>query len=188
MVGRPLWLGTIERPPDAVRGQPSGAEFAPETDPIPSLLEIPHVHLHYLSSPPRLVSSLPWILRAPIRIAYQIVSVLHTCFFRVPVHTELLIVQNPPSIPTLALAQLVCLIAGSRLVIDWHNTGYSILSLRVGKQNPLVKVAKWYVLSAADCSAERTTASSPATVAPPDVGAAFSSQCPPDWVHRTSIR
>lgn len=53
--------------------------------------------------------------------------------------------QNPPSIPTLLLAQLVSFLRGSKLIIDWHNTGYSILALKLGPGHPLVKIARWYV-------------------------------------------
>ena len=69
---------------------------------------------------------------------------LHICLLRIPFNTEILLVQNPPTIPTLALAQLIARVAGSRLLIDWHNTGYSILALRVGDSSLLVKIAKWY--------------------------------------------
>lgn len=56
--------------------------------------------------------------------------------------------QNPPSIPTLPILQLVTLIKRSKLIIDWHNTGYSVLSLRLGsKDHFLVKIAKQSVLS-----------------------------------------
>ncbi len=53
--------------------------------------------------------------------------------------------QNPPAIPTLPLATLAAKVRGSRLVIDWHNTGHSILALRLGIQHRVVKMAKWFV-------------------------------------------
>lgn len=31
---------------------------------------------------------------------------------------------------------------GSKIIIDWHNLGYSILALRLGKNHPLVKLAR----------------------------------------------
>src|SRR4051794_24568039 len=34
---------------------------------------------------------------------------------------DLLLVQNPPSLPTLQVARLVCRLRGARFVIDWHN-------------------------------------------------------------------
>lgn len=51
-------------------------------------------------------------------------------------------VQNPPSIPTLALVWLVGGITGSKIIIDWHNLGYSILALKLGETHPLVNIAK----------------------------------------------
>ncbi|KAL1922509.1 uncharacterized protein VTP21DRAFT_10048 [Calcarisporiella thermophila] len=53
-------------------------------------------------------------------------------------------VQNPPSIPTLAVAQLVAWFRSAWLIIDWHNFGYSQLALRLGTTHPIVNFAKWY--------------------------------------------
>jgi beta-1,4-mannosyltransferase len=55
-----------------------------------------------------------------------------------------MLVQNPPSIPTLAIARLVCFLRNTDLVIDWHNFGYSILALKLGNNHPLVKISAWY--------------------------------------------
>lgn len=55
-----------------------------------------------------------------------------------------MLVQNPPSIPTLAVATLVCFIRNTQLVIDWHNFGYSILALKLGDSHPLVKISALY--------------------------------------------
>ncbi len=121
-----------------------------DTPPILSLLEHPRVHLLHLANPPSPLLRLPWILRAPIRILYQVFFVLHLCLYEIPFHTEILLVQNPPSIPTLALAQLVAFLSGAKLIIDWHNTGYSILAMRVGRSSPLVRIAKWYVWQTGD--------------------------------------
>ncbi|CUA77471.1 beta-1,4-mannosyltransferase [Rhizoctonia solani] len=56
---------------------------------------------------------------------------------------EYILVQNPPSIPTLVLVQLVCWLRECKLIIDWHNLGYSILALRLGEKHKLVKLAKF---------------------------------------------
>ena len=55
-----------------------------------------------------------------------------------------MLVQNPPSIPTLAIAGLVCFLRNTDLIIDWHNFGYSILALKLGNDHPLVKISAWY--------------------------------------------
>lgn len=49
--------------------------------------------------------------------------------------------QNPPSIPTLAVAWLAARLRGAALVVDWHNLGFSILSHSRGSdRHPLVRV------------------------------------------------
>jgi beta-1,4-mannosyltransferase len=55
-----------------------------------------------------------------------------------------MLVQNPPSIPTLAIAGVVCFLRKTELVIDWHNFGYSILALKLGNSHPLVRISEWY--------------------------------------------
>jgi len=55
-----------------------------------------------------------------------------------------LLVQNPPAIPTLAVARLICALRSSRLVVDWHNYGYTILALRLGFGHLAVRLAQRY--------------------------------------------
>jgi beta-1,4-mannosyltransferase len=88
---------------------------------------------------------LPWVLRAPTRVLKQCWEVLRICLYDIRANSEIMIVQNPPSIPTLIVAQMVRRASGTKLIVDWHNTGYSILALRVGKRSPLVVIASWYV-------------------------------------------
>ncbi|KAJ8582989.1 glycosyltransferase family 33 protein [Rhizopogon salebrosus TDB-379] len=112
------------------------------SNPIPSLNSLPHVRLCHLSEPPPLVAQIPFLLAAPIKIAYQIVAILYTLVFTIPRPPEF--IMNPPSIPTLALVRLVGGITGSKIIIDWHNLGYSILALKLGELHPLVKIAKQF--------------------------------------------
>ncbi|WWC90894.1 uncharacterized protein L201_005831 [Kwoniella dendrophila CBS 6074] len=116
-----------------------------ETTPISGLIsnENKNVHILSLIEPPRILGKLPWIFRAPIRIIYQIYSIIYLIIWETPINTEYLIVQNPPSIPTLAIAQFIGMNTGSKLIIDWHNTGYSILAMRLGIKSPIVKLARW---------------------------------------------
>lgn len=58
--------------------------------------------------------------------------------------SEWMLIQNPPSIPTLLLAIIVCYFRKTKLVIDWHNFGYSILALKLGRNHPLVRFSKVY--------------------------------------------
>ena len=58
--------------------------------------------------------------------------------------------KNPPSIPVLAvlvIARAALRLRGrrTRLVIDWHNFGYTILQLSFTPTHPIVRLAKMYV-------------------------------------------
>lgn len=54
-----------------------------------------------------------------------------------------IIIQNPPSIPTFHVALFVSMVRGSKIVIDWHNYGHSILAQKT-IMRPLVPVYRFY--------------------------------------------
>ncbi|XP_068193916.1 chitobiosyldiphosphodolichol beta-mannosyltransferase [Antennarius striatus] len=54
------------------------------------------------------------------------------------------LMQNPPGLPSMAVVWFVCVVRGSRFIIDWHNYGYTIMALSHGHTHPLVLVAQWY--------------------------------------------
>ncbi|KAF5338445.1 hypothetical protein D9758_012231 [Tetrapyrgos nigripes] len=147
-----LVLGDIGRSPRMMYHAESFAENGFMTylvgyggsKPIPSLETLPKIQLCYLPEPPIFLKSLPFIVTAPFKIAHQIVSILNELLIRIPEPPEYLVVQNPPSIPTLALVALVGRIRGCKVIIDWHNLGYSILALRLGNEHLFVKIAKWF--------------------------------------------
>jgi beta-1,4-mannosyltransferase len=56
---------------------------------------------------------------------------------------DVLLVQNPPALPSLYIARIVRRLRGARLVIDWHNLGYTILALQLGRGHVAVRLARW---------------------------------------------
>src|SRR4051794_41073601 len=46
---------------------------------------------------------------------------------------QLVFVQNPPQFPTMVVTWLSLGRRGARFVIDWHNLGYTLLQLRLGR-------------------------------------------------------
>lgn len=54
-----------------------------------------------------------------------------------------IIAQTPPAIPTLAVLRLVRALCDTRLVVDWHNLGYTLLALKLGATHPLVRLAEF---------------------------------------------
>ncbi len=55
-----------------------------------------------------------------------------------------MLVQNPPAFPTLAVCWFALKKRGVRFVTDWHNLGYTLLALRLGRWHPAVRLARWY--------------------------------------------
>ncbi|XP_038275737.1 chitobiosyldiphosphodolichol beta-mannosyltransferase isoform X3 [Dermochelys coriacea] len=55
-----------------------------------------------------------------------------------------ILLQNPPGLPSIAVTWMVCLVRRSKLIIDWHNYGYTVMSLIHGKSHPIVQIAEWY--------------------------------------------
>jgi len=56
---------------------------------------------------------------------------------------DLVLIQNPPAFPTLAVAWFSLRRRGVRFVIDWHNLGYTLLRLRLCRWHPAVRLARW---------------------------------------------
>ncbi|KAK5107281.1 hypothetical protein LTR62_001410 [Meristemomyces frigidus] len=88
-------------------------------------------------------SRLLFLLLAPFKVAFQFQALYHALGYRTKA-SRWMLVQNPPSIPTLLVARIICFFRNTQLVVDWHNFGYSILALRLGPTHPLVRVSEWY--------------------------------------------
>jgi len=61
--------------------------------PVPSLLSLPHIHFLYLWQLPPSLRKLPFIIFAPVKISQQVISILHTLFWRIPHPPEFILVQ-----------------------------------------------------------------------------------------------
>lgn len=58
--------------------------------------------------------------------------------------SEYILMQNPPCIPSMFVCWVFGILNGSRVIIDWHNYGYTILAMSLGKNHKLVKIAHFY--------------------------------------------
>lgn len=55
---------------------------------------------------------------------------------------EIVLVQTPPALPTLLVVRVAAWLIKAKVVIDWHNLGYTILALRLGERSRLVRLAE----------------------------------------------
>lgn len=83
---------------------------------------------------------LPSILAYIIKPIWQsILLIYQLCLISL---VDVIIVQNPPSIPTLPIMCLYSKLTRAKLIVDWHNYGYSILSLNLNPTHPLVSISQ----------------------------------------------
>ncbi|GEM10494.1 beta-1,4-mannosyltransferase, glycosyltransferase family 33 protein [Rhodotorula toruloides] len=112
------------------------------------LLENPHMRFVYLPTPLGWVSGLPrplFLLCLPLKVIVGAWDLLRA-LVSIQIAPAFLFVQNPPAIPTLIVVKLAAFLRGSKVIIDWHNTGYSVLALRLGRRHPVVLFAKFLEL------------------------------------------
>jgi beta-1,4-mannosyltransferase len=115
--------------------------------PLPRFLtDNPRITIHRLPEArlrfrPAFRSKLAFAMLALVdgfRLSLRLVSIL----MRLP-RPDLVLVQNPPALPTLPVVGIVARLRGARFVIDWHNLGYTMLALRLGRRHIAVRLARW---------------------------------------------
>ena len=112
-----------------------------------AVAEHPRVHVHELWAPsagagvrlPRLA----FLVYALWRGLRQTLELSWVLLVRVP-RPAAILVQNPPAIPALLVALVVCRLRAARLIVDWHNFGHAMLGLTLGSDHPVVRVTTVY--------------------------------------------
>ncbi|KAH7328065.1 glycosyl transferases group 1-domain-containing protein [Stachybotrys elegans] len=149
-----LVLGDIGRSPRMQYHAISAAKHGRKVDIVayketarhPDLIGNPNVTMYALTPQPEWIAwgTLPFFLQIPAKVLHQFWTLFSTLMYATPA-AQWIIIQNPPSIPTFHVALLVSLIRGSKLLVDWHNYGHTILAQNPWMK-PLVPLYKWYEL------------------------------------------
>ena len=113
------------------------------SSPIEFLTDNSNVSFNYLSQFPKL-KFMPGFVNYLCKAVYLTVQLFLKMFFRMS-FPGFYLVQNPPSIPTLMVVYVLSVLRGSTMIIDWHNYGFTILSMNVKSKNHfLVQFSKWF--------------------------------------------
>jgi len=83
----------------------------------------------------------PFLLTAACKVCVQVVSLV---WMLASTPTSVMMVQTPPAVPTLVVCRVMCLLHGTRMIVDWHNFAYSLLALKLGSKHPVVRVSRVY--------------------------------------------
>lgn len=108
------------------------------------LRDHPRITCHLL--PPARERAWPRALLLPAAALRAVLQALRLVwvFLVVLRKPDVILVQNPPAVPTLLVTLAAARLRGSRLVIDWHNLAWAVLALGVGARHPIVRLARWY--------------------------------------------
>jgi beta-1,4-mannosyltransferase len=87
-----------------------------------------------------------FVLLSAARASLQGSSLL-AALMRLP-KPDVILVQNPPAVPTLAAAWMAARLRRARLVIDWHNLSHTVLAVHLGAEHRAVRAlarseARW---------------------------------------------
>lgn len=101
-----------------------------------------HITVAPLAAFPAWMSKwLPRLISLGLKALWQFLTLWWALpFWRGP---DFILMQNPPSIPTLLVAYFYTFFhPRTKLVLDWHNYGFSILQMSFNPAHPLVKLAR----------------------------------------------
>ncbi|XP_031498799.1 UDP-glycosyltransferase TURAN isoform X1 [Nymphaea colorata] len=114
------------------------------SDPHRALLDNPSIHIHKMNQ--TFQWGFPKVLRLlmlPLKALIQFMTLLWFVCVKIP-SPDVFIVQNPPSVPTLIVVKFASWLRRSAYVIDWHNFGYTLLGLSLGRNHVLVRIYHWF--------------------------------------------
>jgi beta-1,4-mannosyltransferase len=109
-----------------------------------AVLNDPRIRMHRLRSLGRAPEGAPrfWFLMVTaLRSAWLLFESLRMLLVGTP-RADAVLVQNPPTVPTLLAAWLAARMRGSAFIIDWHNFGYTMLTTRLEPEHFVVQLAK----------------------------------------------
>ena len=69
-------------------------------------------------------------------------NLVYLCVMVLLRYCVLTFAQTPPAIPTMSVVVLACVLRGTKLIVDYHNYGHTILALSLGYRHLIVRLAK----------------------------------------------
>jgi len=108
---------------------------------IPQLQD--HERVAIFSMAPLPVNGLPFAILGPLKVLWQSWYLFRLMAFDTPT-ARWIVIQNPPSIPTLHTAFLVSIYRGSHILLDWHNFGNTILATTRHQNDLFVRIYRIY--------------------------------------------
>lgn len=116
------------------------------SDPHSAVLGNQSIHIHKMTQWPTIPRNLPKILHPLMLLLKPLIQFLMLLWFlcvKIPA-PDVFIVQNPPSVPTLVAVKWASWLRRSAFIVDWHNFGYTLLALSLGRSSVFVAIYHWF--------------------------------------------
>ncbi|KAF5729207.1 chitobiosyldiphosphodolichol beta-mannosyltransferase-like isoform X7 [Tripterygium wilfordii] len=116
------------------------------SEPHKAVLEHQSIHIHQMKQWPRFLQALPkmlYPLMLLLKPLFQFLMLLWFLCIKIPA-PDVFLVQNPPSIPTLVAVKWASWLRNARFIVDWHNFGYTLLALSLGRSGRFVALYRWF--------------------------------------------
>ncbi|XP_071725973.1 UDP-glycosyltransferase TURAN [Rutidosis leptorrhynchoides] len=118
------------------------------SDPHSALLDNRSIHIHTMKQWPSYNGALLKLFRPFMLLLKPLIQFIMLLWFlcvkiKAP---DVFLVQNPPSVPTLVAVKWASWLRKSSVIIDWHNFGYTLLALSLGRSSRFVAVYHWVEL------------------------------------------
>ncbi|CAD6190290.1 unnamed protein product [Caenorhabditis auriculariae] len=99
-----------------------------DTTPHEHVSKNPNISIISLPPPPDFLSNFSEVIQLPLKFIWAFFTLFFTLLFRTDLfNLRLVLLQNPPALPTMITCFVVSRIKRAKFVIDWHNYMYSIL-------------------------------------------------------------
>ncbi|KAJ6752020.1 hypothetical protein OIU85_002441 [Salix viminalis] len=116
------------------------------SEPHRALRENQSIHIHKMKQWPTIPQGLPKMLKPfmlLLKPLFQFLMLLWYLCVKIPA-PDVFLVQNPPSVPTLVAVKWASWLRNAKFIVDWHNFGYTLLALSLGRNSRFVTVYRWF--------------------------------------------
>ncbi|RCN38145.1 hypothetical protein ANCCAN_15948 [Ancylostoma caninum] len=100
--------------------------------PHPLIHSNPHIKYVPLAPPPDRITKLPEMLQLPLKFLWTFIVLSWALLFRIGWDVKLILMQNPPALPTMFVCWTVARLKSAKFVIDWHNYMWSVIKDKSG--------------------------------------------------------
>ncbi|VDM57990.1 unnamed protein product [Angiostrongylus costaricensis] len=98
-----------------------------ESTPHPLIHNNPCINYVAVVPPPDCLARLPEAVQLPLKFIWTFLVLSWALLFRVGWDVKLILMQNPPALPTMFVCWMVARLKSAKFVIDWHNYMWSII-------------------------------------------------------------